>query len=85
MCWPNFQGDDDGDYDDDLTKVDPLNEVCYLTQVLLKISVPSSHNSHHALQIKLPEFLTSFVLNLYETDQALFNYLSQVDLCITAT
>ncbi|THU58040.1 hypothetical protein C4D60_Mb03t09960 [Musa balbisiana] len=47
------EGDDDGDYDDDLTKVDPLNE------------------------IKLPEFLTSFVLNLYETDQALFNYLSQ--------
>lgn len=30
MCCPNFQGDDDGDYDDDLTKVDPLNEVCYL-------------------------------------------------------
>ncbi|XP_064954895.1 uncharacterized protein LOC135582900 isoform X1 [Musa acuminata AAA Group] len=47
------EGDDDGDYDDDLTKVDPLNE------------------------IKLAEYLTSFVLNLYETDQALFNYLSQ--------
>ncbi|RRT85762.1 hypothetical protein B296_00008182, partial [Ensete ventricosum] len=26
MCCPNFQGDDDGDYDDDLTKVDPVNE-----------------------------------------------------------
>ncbi|KAJ8500349.1 hypothetical protein OPV22_010901 [Ensete ventricosum] len=47
------EGDDDGDYDDDLTKVDPVNE------------------------IKLLEFLTSFVLKLYETDQALFNYLSQ--------